>query len=89
MVRAAPRVGARLATFVGDRRWCVEMGGGEPLIGGAEPSGVLRCSRHGSLRPSGSLPSVAGRTVHKDPVPVWGLPIVVEMSSSVAGSVFT
>ncbi len=41
MGRAAPRVGARLAAL-----WCPALVrhrcGGEPLIGGAEPSGVLR-----------------------------------------------
>ena len=41
MVRAAPRVGARLAAF-GVRRWRADRGGGEPLSGGTEPSGVLR-----------------------------------------------
>jgi hypothetical protein len=40
--------------------------GGEPLIGGAEPSGVLSCSRHGSLRPSCSPPPLAGRAVNAD-----------------------
>ena len=49
------------------------MGSGEPLIGGAESSGVLRCSRHGSLRPSGSPPSVAWRTVHKGSSPSLGV----------------
>ncbi len=38
---------------ISSRVWGPLRGGGEPLIGGAEPSGVLRCSRHGSLRLSG------------------------------------
>jgi hypothetical protein len=39
----APRQGSGPGSqLVGVRRSFVEMGGGEPLIGGAEPSGVLR-----------------------------------------------
>ena len=60
MVRAAPRVGARLAACCYPARGA-ETGGGEPLINAAGPSGVLRCLRdgclrHASLRPSGSPP---------------------------------
>ena len=59
---SAPRQGSGPGSPpFGVRRWCAERGGGEPLIGGTEPSGVLRCLRHGSLHPSGSPPPLRKR----------------------------
>jgi len=70
---SAPRQGSGPGSPPFDlRRCCAERGGGEPLSGGTEPSGVLRCVRHGSLRPSGSPPPVVWRSVHKDPAPACG-----------------